>query len=515
MKAEKQEKHSLLQNNVVFFLLLIFITIIVSWLGSLLNWEATYARINPITGQLEEIVVAVENLLSIEGVRSIFGNALTSFITFAPLGLIIITLIGIGIAYYSGLIPVCFRFLGKKLNKFWLTFLVVVFGIISNFVGDMGYVVLIPLAALLFLVNNRNPLIGIIVSFVSIAAGYGVNLFVTSLDYSLIPYTKLAGALIVSDYTIGLYSNIFFVVATTIILTFFITYITEKFMIKRIPKYRPAADYTIEEVVYNKKVIRGLVLAGFGLIIVGSFFLYLFIPGLPYSGLLLDNTEPSYLGKLFGADSYFTQSIIYMIVILMVVCGWLYGMGARTIRTQKQFKEALSNNLNNIGPLLLLIFMASQFISLLRKSNLGIVLTAGLGNFINNLEFTSIPLIVLFFLIVGFSNLLLTSSITKWSILSPLVIPLFMKANITPEFTQAIYRVSDSATNIITPVLIYFVIFVGFIEIYSKDEQRASIFCYYRTLLIYALSILGLWLFILITWYIIGLPIGINAWPTV
>ena len=514
MEEIKKEKQKFFHNNVLFFMLLIFLTIIVSWLGSLLNWQATYGRINPIIGKLEGTVVAVENLLSVDGIRYIFGNAITNFITFTPLGLIIISLIGIGMAYYSGLLTVIFQFIGKKLTKFWLTFLVVIIGIISNFVGDMGYVILIPLSAIFFLVNNRNPIIGIIVSFVSIAAGYGINFVATNLDYSLTPYTRLASALVVDNYNLSLYSNIFFTITTTIILAFFITYITEKFIITKVPKYRHDDNFLLEEVVINKKVLRGLVLAGLGFIIVSLIFIYLLIPGLPSSGLLLDINETTYLGKLFGSNSYFSQSIIYMIVLLMIICGWLYGLGARTIKNKKQFNEALYSNLNNIGPLLLLIFLASQFINLFRTSNIGIVVTVWLGDFINALAFTSIPLIILFFLAVGISNLLLTSSVTKWSILSPIIIPVFMKTNITPEFTQAIYRVSDSVTNIITPALIYFVIFIGFIEIYTKSENKASIFYYYKILLIYSLAILGLWLFVLVAWYILGLPIGVNVWPT-
>lgn len=503
-----------LKNSVFFFIFLSVLTIIISGLGHLFSWQAIYFKINPITNNLERVVIAVDNLISAEGLRFIIGQAITNFISFAPLGMLIVSLIGIGVAYRSGLLPVLFSWIGKKLNRFWLTFLVVILGILSNFGGEIGFVLLIPLAALLFLVNRRNPMVGIIVAFVSIASGFGINFITTNLDSNLISYTNLAGLLVDEDFTINIFANVYFNIITSFVFAFFITYLTEKVIIPRMPKYKPEDETIIEEVKIARREQRGLILATMGFGLVSLIFIYMLIPNLPLSGLLLDKAEVTYLGKLFGTFSYFSSGLTYMIAFLLVISGILYGIGAKTIKNSKDLNNALASGLNDIGQLLILIFFASQFIALLKKTNLGMVVTIWLINLMELLNFSSLPLIIMFFILVGIANILLPSSIIKWSILSSVVVPLLMKSNITPAFTQAIFRISDSATNIITPSFAYFVIFIGFIEFYNKKDNHFNLSQSYRILIIYMFSIAALWLFIIISWYILGIPIGLNVYPT-
>ncbi len=510
-----KENKRFLSNSILFFIYLTLLTIIVSGVGHLFGWQGTYARVNPVTGSLEGMVVSVENLFSVDGLRYIIGNSLNNFVSFAPLGMLIISLMGIGVAYKSGLLPVLFTIIGKRLNRFWLTFLVSFLGILSSFGGEIGYVVLIPLAAILYLVNNRNPIIGIVVAFVSISSGYSINFLLTNLDYSLLSYSQMAAVLIDKDFVMGIYANIYFVVITSIILTFFITYLTEKFVAPRIPKYKYDEDMIVEEVIITKKEKRGLVLAALGFILIASSFIYMIIPNWPLSGILLDKVESTYLGKLFGSGAYFNQGLIYITAVLFLITGVLYGLGARTIKSTAHFSNFLYESLNNIGNILVLIFFASQFITIFRKSNLGTMFTVWLVDIIETLNFTSLPLIILLFILVAIANLLLPSSTSKWAIMSPVVVPLFMESNITPEFTQIIFRISESATNIITPLLAYFVIFIGFIEFYNKEERSTGVRQCYKVLPIYTLGITLLWLFIIVSWYIIGLPIGVNTFPTV
>ena len=330
-----------LNNSVFFFIFSTLLVIIISGIGHLLDWQATYTRINPVTGNLEKVVVAIENLFSGDGLRYIMGNAINNFVSFAPLGMLIISLIGIGVAYKSGLLPVLFNILGKRFSRFWLTFTIALLGIISSFGGEIGYVLLIPLAGIFYLVNRRNPIVGVTVAFVSIASGYGINFIATNLDYSLIAYTQLAGVLIDENFVITVFGNIYFNIVSTLILAFFITYLTEKIVIPRIPKYKYDDDVIIEEIVIAKKEKRGLVLAGVAFILITTIFIYMIIPNLPFSGVLLDNAEKTYLGKLFGSASYFSQGLIYIIALLLVIMGALYGLGARTVKTASQFSNIL------------------------------------------------------------------------------------------------------------------------------------------------------------------------------
>lgn len=511
---ETTKKRRLFDNMITSFLGLTLLVMIVSAIGSALGWQASYTRINSVTGSMDKTIVSVSNLFSGTELRNILGNAISNFVTFAPLGAFLIAMIGIGVAYKSGLLSVLFTVIGRKFNKFWLTFAFVLLAIFSNFSTDFGYVILIPLAAIFYLVNNRNPLVGMLATFVGVSAGQGINFFFSSLEYGLIPYTKLAAKLTDENFAMKANGNIFFTVVAVIALTFLITYVTEKIIVPSIPKYKRDEDF-IDEVVVGRKEKRGLVLATLGTILLAAIFIYMLIPGLPSSGLLLDSTGKTYTAMLFGSNSYFVSSIVYLTSLVLLISGWLYGFGAKTIKGREQFSRAIYDSLNDVGGILVLMFFASQFIAIFRRSNIGTVIASSLIDLIQTLNFTSIPLVLLVFIFVGIANIFLTSSITKWTILSPIAVPLFMNSNMTAQFSQAVFRVSESATNILTPLSAYFIIFVGFLELYNKNETRISLRDCYKMLWPYSVAIALLWIFILVTWYIIGLPIGFGVYPTV
>jgi aminobenzoyl-glutamate transport protein len=511
----KKKKKKLINNCILFFVLLTLGVMIISTIGSVLELKATYTKAAPgIPYIVDPETVTFQNMFSGSELRYIIGNAISNFIIFAPLGLLLISAMGIGIAYKSGLLATIFASVGKFFSRFWLTFILAILCILSTFISDVSYVIMIPLAAIFFLSNGRNPISGMLVAFVSVASGCGVNFLATNLDYSLTPYTVTAGKIIDESFNMGFYGNIFFSIVGSILLAFLIAYITEKIIIPRIPKYKRDED-VIDEIEIGRREKRGLILASIGAIVLILIYVYMLIPGLPSSGILLDSAEPTYLGKLFGANAFFKDSFIYVISFILAIAGLLYGLGARTIKNGEQFTDTLYDSLNNIGSILVLIFFASEFIAVFKETNIGTIVTVWLTNLVQQLSFSSAPLILLFIIIVAIANVFLTSPITKWAILSPVIIPLFMEANITPEFTQAIYRVSESATNILTPLFAAFVIFIGYLEIYNKDEHTLSIRNCYKMLWPYAVGIGLLWIFIIISWYIVGLPIGINAYPTV
>lgn len=511
---DDSKKKRIFSNVICSFLGLTLLTMIMSLIGNIFGWQATWTRINPVTGNLEKSVVAVSNLFSGAEFRSILGNTMANFVIFAPLGAFLVALIGIGMAYKSGLLTTVFTLVGRRFNKFWMTFTFVLLAIISNFASDTGYVILIPLAAVFYLVNNRNPLVGILSTFVGVSAGQGVNFILSNTEYGLVTYTELAARLTDDSFTIGAHSNIFFAIVSTLSLAFLITYITEKIIIPRIPKYKRDEEI-VEEVTIGRKEKRGMYLAIMGGLLVTIIFIYMLIPGLPSSGLLLDNDGKTYIEMLLGSNSYFSSSIVYLISIVLLVSGWLYGFGAKTIRGREQFSEVLYNSLNNVGSVLILIFLASQFIAIFKRSNLGTVITIWLVELIKTLNFTSIPLILLVFILLGIANVFMTSSITKWTIISPIVVPMFMKSNMTAEFAQAVFRVSEGATNILTPLFAHFIILVGYLEIYNKNNKHISLRDCYRVLWPYTVAIALLWILTLIMWYIIGLPIGYGVYPTV
>lgn len=510
----KNKRKSWFNNTILFLVTIIILVFILSIIGSIFKWEGTYLKVNTITGKFENHLVVVESLFSREGIRYIIGNALSNFIGFTPLVLFLFTMIGVGFAEKTGLFKSLFTLIGKNLTKFWITFFVAIVSIISTIIGDVGFVFIIPLAAIMFLVNNRNPLLGIITSFIGITAGNQINLFIAQTDYSLLSDTQIGANIIDKTYSVSIFGNLFFGIVCTILMAFLITFITEKFVTKRVTKYK--REDTLEDFTVGKKEKRGLLFALMALIAFITFFVYMLLPiGTPLSGLLLDYAEKDLYARIFSGNSYVIQGLSFMLFITLIICGWLYGIGAKTLKTKNDFSNYLYSSLNNIGGILVLFFFASQLIALFKKTNLGTVFTIWTGDIINTLNFSSIPLVLLLFVLVSILNIFQTSSVLKWTILSPAMIPLFMKANMTPEFTQAIFKAGDSFTNIITPFFPYFVVFIGMLQLYSKKEEIIGVKDTYKLLLPYLLGIFIFWLLVLICWYIINLPIGIGAYPII
>lgn len=510
----EEEKHikSWFNNTVLFLVISIIFIFLLSVIGSALNWEGTYYELNTITNKLDSHLIAVESLFSREGIRYIIGNVVSNFINFTPLVMFIFTMIGIGFAEKTGLFSSLFGLFGKKLKKFWLTFIVVLISIISTIIGDIGFVFVIPLAAIIFLVSNRNPIIGIISSFVGMAAGHGVNLFITQMDYNLLGYTKVGANLIDKAYTVSIYGNIYFGIVATILLTFLITYITEKFVVKKVGKYKK--EEVLEDNILDKKKKKGLFLAAMAALIYLLFFVYMLIPfGSPLSGLLLDYAEKDAYARIFSGNSYVIQGLSFTLLAMLLTCGWVYGITTKTIKNRNDLSTYLFDSLNNMGGALVLFFFASQLVALFKKTNLGPVFTIWVGKAIEDLGFTSIPLVLIFFILVSVVNIFSTSTTTKWTILAPIVIPTFMKTNITPEFTQAIFKAGDSITNMISPLFPYFAVFIGMLLLYNKNEDTIKIKDVYKLLMPYLIGIFIFWLLLLTCWYIINLPIGTNVYP--
>ena len=508
----KKERRSWLNNAVLFFLTLIVLVIILSVVGSLLNWEGSYLKLNTVTGNTEKYLVSVESLFGREGARYLIGNVLSTFMSFTPLVMFLFSMIGIGFAEKTGLFNAMFSNKKIRLSKFWLSFLVAFISILSTVIGDIGFVIVIPLAAIIFLANNRNPIIGIIASFAAMTAGYGINIMVTQMDFNLFEITSLSANLIDKTYQVNINGNLIFTSICSILLSFLIAFITEKFTVKKAKKYK--IDEIIEDEPLTKDAKKGLRFALLFMLISLLFFVYMFIPfGTPLAGLLLDYAETTFYGRIFSSNSYVIQGLSFMISVTLIISGYIYGKFAKTIKTKNDFSTYLYDSLNNIGSILVLFFFAAELIALLKKTNIGTVLTIKLVNFIDSVGFTGLPLVVLFFILVALSNVFQTTSTIKWGIISPTIVPVFMKANLSPEFAQIIFRLGDSATNVISPFFPYFVVLIGMLQVYNKQEEAIGIKYTYRLLIPYFIGVFVFWIVVLISWYLLNVPIGPNVYP--
>ena len=323
---------------ITVFLCLTLLTIVASGILSALEMQATYNIVNPNTNELEPTLVAVENLLSFDGMKFLIGNATTNFISFAPLGTLLLALIGITIAEATGLIETLTKRYFSKMPKEIFTFLIIFIATISSLINEVGYAILIPLAALIYFMNGRNPLLGIITAFCGVSFGYGVTIFVGSMEISLMDYTKTASWLIDEGMHISLTSNLFFIIATSILISVIGTIIIEKLIAPKLGNYKKEEEFAkteqyrvidIEEeeqkkIEKEKNEKRGLRFALITCIIVLLLFIYMLIPGLPYSGMLLDMTEKTYLNQLFGDTSYFQSGFTYLVTLLLVTTAKLY-----------------------------------------------------------------------------------------------------------------------------------------------------------------------------------------------
>lgn len=514
---------------VTSIILLIGVIILLSGILSGLEMQATYNTINANTNQLEPTLVTVENLLNYDGMKYIFSNAARNFISFAPLSMLLIALIGVSVAESTGLIEAVNKRHFSKLNKKTVTFLLIFIATISSLINEIGYVVLIPLGALIFLANGRNPLAGIIAAFCGVSLGYGATIFVGSAEVGLIPYTASAAHLIDENFHVSLTSNLFIIIVTSILLSIVGTIIVEKIVIPRMGRYKEKNSLEkteeleiidiekeeqtkIEEDKREKTGLRYAMIAG---IIVVVSFIYMIIPNLPGSGMLLDMNEKTYLNQLFGANSYFQDGFTFMMTLLFLIMGIAYGIGSKTIRNDKDIIKGASKSMEKIGQMLILIFFAAQFIAIFKKTNIGTILTAWCANFISELSFSGIPLIIVVVIMIAIANLFLTTPTLKWAIFSPVVVPALMQSNISPQFAQFILRAGDSMTNSITPLLAYFVIFIGYLNIYNLNKEKPiTIREGIGMVMPYCLLISALWILLIIGWYLIGLPIGPKVFPT-
>ncbi len=515
---------------ITVFLLLTIITVILSAILSAFQMQASYSRVNQTNYELETVLVTVENMLNFDGMKYMISNATRNFLSFAPLGMLLITLIGISIANATGFIDTLCQKVISKIDKKVVTFFIMLLAIFSSLINEIGYVLLIPLAALIYQKINRNPFLGIITAFCGVSFGYGVSIFIGSMETNLIPYTTITARLIDETAHISLTSNLYIIIAFSAILSFIGTFIIEKIIVPRFGRIKEKEQNskteellitTIEEeeqlkIEKEKNEKRGMRFAFIAVIILILAFIYMIIPNLPYSGLLLDMTEDTYLGQLFGSNSYFQDGFTYMISIIFAIVGIAYGIGAKTIKNDKDIIAGCKDMFAPLSEMIILLFVVSQFNSVFKQTNIGTIITSWCASTIGIVNFTGIPLIIFSIIMIAVSNLFITTPSAKWSIFAPIMVPAFMQSNISPQFAQFILRAGHSMTAGITPLLAGFAIYIGYLNIYNHNKEKPITI---RQAINYVLpycAIIGIaWILLILGWYLIGLPLGPKVFPTI
>lgn len=501
-KKKKNKKYG----PVFIIFIIIAVISILSFVFSILNIEAYKTVIANNT--LETQLITVKNIISVEGIQYLFGNIVNNFKNFQPLALFIIFLLGLGICERSGLIhAIVTPFKKVKLN--FIIFITLFLGITFSFFGDMSYIILIPLVGVIYKYLEKNPTLGILTVFIGITIGYGTGLIFNYNDHLIGNLTEAAATLDVDEnYKFSLLSNLYIMWFSTFLISILGSIIINKFLAPKIVK---KYEYEEEELVIDKDAHKlSLIAFLISLIVV----IYFILPiDIPFAGLLLDKSQVRYIDMLFGSTSPFGNGFVVIISIILTICGYIYGKKSGNIKSSVEFSLGLSKSFENLGFLFVLMFFASQIPAIIEWTNLGTVIGARLIEFIGGLQLSGILLIILFVLITIIISILIPDTMTKWNLMSPTIIPLFMQSNITPNFTNFIFKVADGIGKCFSPVFVYFIITLAFLEKYrDKDSERFQIsyFGTYKMILPTIAIISVIWILIIVLWYLIGFPIGIG-----
>jgi aminobenzoyl-glutamate transport protein len=479
-----------LPNPTTLFALFALGVIVLSWIVSLFNFSV----IHPGTG----LEIRPVSLISVEGLHKIILNLITNFTNFAPLGTVLVSLLGIAVAEHSGLIGTSLRLLVIKAPKNLLTFVIVFAGILSNTASEIGYVLLVPLSAIIFLAVGRHPIAGLAAAFAGVSGGYSANLLLGTIDPLLAGLTQEAAHIIDPAYEVNAAANYYFMVVSTFFIAAAGTWVTEKIVIPRLGTYQ-GTEKADEIKPLSKDEKKGLWYAA---VAVGVFSIIIALGIIPENGFLRDPKTLSIL------KSPFLSGIVSFIFFGGVIAGIAYGVGAKTIKNDNDVIKGMNKSMETLGSYIVLVFFAAQFVAFFNWTNLGMIVAVEGANLLKSSGLGPIPLLIAFIIISAIINLFIGSASAKWAVMAPVFIPMFMLLGYSPEVVQAAYRVGDSTTNIISPMMSYFALIIAFV---GKYDPKTGIGTLIATMIPYTITFFIIWVILFIIWFVLGLPLGPGA----
>jgi aminobenzoyl-glutamate transport protein len=439
------------------------------------------------------------SLLTIAGLHRMMTELVTNFTGFAPLGTVLVAMLGIAVAEGSGLIGAGLKLVVLSAPPRLLTLAVVFAGVMSNTGGEVGYVLLIPLAAMMFHAVGRHPVAGLAAAFAGVSGGYSANLFLGTVDPLLAGLSEEAARIITPAYEVNPSANYYFMFVSTFLISALGTIVTERIVEPRLGAYGGAPHEDAGATTLTAAEKRGLWFAAAAGLAVTALILW---GTVPESGFLRD---PETRGIL---RSPFMSGIVALIFFTGLVVGLAYGIGARTIRNDSDVVRAMGKAMETLGVYLVLVFFAAQFVAFFNWTNLGLIFAIKGAAALQASGLGAIPLLVSFVLVSAFINLFMGSASAKWAIMAPVFVPMFMLLGYTPEFTQAAYRIGDSTTNLISPMMTYFALIIAFMQRYQPSAGLGTLVA---TMLPYSVVFLVGWTLLLVVWIVAGLPVGPGA----
>jgi aminobenzoyl-glutamate transport protein len=472
-----------LPHPATIFAILALLVVVFSFITSLFGMSAVHPTSNA--------VIKPFNLLSGDGLRYMFINITKNFIMFPPFGVVLVTMLGIGLAEGTGLIEALIRQTVVKAPKRLVTSIVIGAGILSHTASSVGYVVLVPLGAMIFISFKRHPIAGLAAAFLGVSGGFGANFLIGSIDPILAGLSESAAHMVDPTMSVNPAVNYYFMFVSAILIIVVGTIVTEKIVEPRLGEYKHGTQ-EIKEITKQEK--KGLFYALISLVLVSVLFMALVIP----QNAIFHGAGSVLKGPFF-------KGLITFILIFFFLPGFVYGITVGTIKNDKDVVTLMIKSIKDIAPYIVLVFFAAQFVYWFKESNLGIILAIKGAGLIQSSGISGVALILIFIIFSASMNMFMGSASAKWAIMAPVFVPMFMLSGYHPALTQAAFRIGDSVTNIITPMMSYFALIITFVQKYDKD---AGIGTMIATMLPYTIFLGIIWSLLVVVWYLFGLPLG-------
>jgi aminobenzoyl-glutamate transport protein len=493
---------NLLPHPVTLFAIFAFGVILVSGLAGWLDLSVTDPRPEGAKGRDPSGLIRAVSLMNGEGLRRIVTQLVTNFTSFVPLGTVLVALLGVGVAEKSGLLTAAIRGLVLKAPEKLITAAVVIAGVLSNTASEMGYVVLVPLAAVIFHAMGRHPLTGLAAAFAGVSGGYSANLLIGTVDPLLAGITQEAAQLIDPGYEVHPAVNWYFMMVSTGLITVVGTWVTLRIVEPKLGEYDDAyAEKGVPHVTgvepLTPEEVRGLKWAALAALAVLTVLALLVVP----QGAVLRNPETGDVLR-----SPFLKGIVAFIFVFFLVPGFVFGRVTGSMKTDRDVIDGMANAMSSLGLYIVLVFFAAQFVAFFKWTNLGAILAVAGADLLTALGLTGPLVFIPFILMCCFVNLMLGSASAQWAVTAPIFVPMLMLLGYSPEVIQAAYRIGDSTTNIISPMMSYFGLILAFANRY---DTRLGIGTVISIMLPYTIFFLVGWTALLYLWvFVLGMPVG-------
>ena len=482
--------------------LLFLLLLLAVWVLSALLAGVEFTHVDPRTGA----PLVVQDLLSGTALTTFFSSMVGTFVGFHPLGVVLVAMLGIGVADHTGFIKAALRALLARTAPMLLTPMLLFIAILSHSAVDAGYVLVIPLGAVMFQAAGRHPLAGIAVAFAGVSGGFSANPVPSALDPMLQGITQAAAQILEPEMVLNPLNNWYFTASSTLLIVLVGWFVTDRVVEPRLRGVSLDGELAdiprLEPLLANER--RGLLAAGLAMLVGLSV--------LTLSAWHDSSAWRASTGTLTAADAPLMKSIVPLIFLLFLLPGVVYGYVAGTVRTHRDVIAGMTQAMSGMGYYIVIAFFAALFIAEFGRSNLGALLALQGAAWLSSAALPVAATVIAVILITTLVNLFIGSSSAKWALLAPILVPMLMQLGIAPDFTQAAYRVGDSSTNIITPLMPYFPLVVVFCQRYVKTTGIGTVVA---MMLPYSVAFLCFWTMFLLGFWALDIPLGLQSYYTV